>query len=140
MLHIDKGLYLPLSAIEMHAVRSQGAGGQNVNKVSSAIHLRFNIPESPLPDSIKERLLAQRDNRITAEGVMVIKAQQYRTQEQNKADALLRLQKWLVQAMAVAAPRVPTRPSQAAKKRRVTSKVQRGQQKQLRQKVCKDTL
>ena len=117
------------------AVRAQGAGGQNVNKVSSAIHLRFSIPDSSLPDAIKERLLALRDQRITDEGVVVIKAQNSRRQEQNKADAMARLQA-LVDSVAVPPKRrKPTRPTLGSQRRRLESKAVRSQVKRMRSRV-----
>ncbi|MDS1139049.1 alternative ribosome rescue aminoacyl-tRNA hydrolase ArfB [Pusillimonas sp. SM2304] len=117
------------------AVRAQGAGGQNVNKVSSAIHLRFSIPDSSLPEAIKERLLALRDQRITDEGVVVIKAQNSRSQEQNKADAMARLQA-LVDSVAVPPKRrKPTRPTLGSQRRRLEGKAVRAHVKRLRSRV-----
>jgi len=119
----------------MHAIRARGAGGQNVNKVSSAIHLRFDIRASSLPAFCKQRLLAQRDERISGEGVIVIKAQRFRSQEQNREDALSRLQELIKSATHVPKKRRPTRQPLAAKKRRLEGKTKRGRLKCLRGKV-----
>lgn len=135
MIFISNAISLNDSEVEISAIRAQGAGGQNVNKVSSAIHLRFDIPASSLSDVIKQRLLDSKDSRMTKEGVLIIKAQQFRTQERNRIDALERLQSFIIQAAHVNKTRRPTKPSRNAKRKRVDEKTQRGKTKALRGKV-----
>lgn len=135
MIFISDNISLDDHEVEISAIRSQGAGGQNVNKVSSAIHLRFDIKASSLSEIDKQRLLANKDRRITKEGVLIIKAQQFRTQEKNRIDAFERLQQFIVQATQVDKTRRPTKPSRNAQRKRVEQKKQRGQTKALRGKV-----
>jgi ribosome-associated protein len=134
MLIINDNISLPDEEIELGAIRSQGAGGQNVNKVASAIHLRFDVSASSLPEYIKRRLLKKSDQRITNDGVVVIKAQSNRTQEKNRKEALARLTELIQSALTVPAKRIPTKPGKAAKRKRVDEKKKRGSLKQLRNK------
>ena len=132
MLYISSHIIIPDSEVDIHAMRSQGAGGQNVNKVSSAIHLQFNISASSLPPFYKEELLRLKDHRISAEGVVTIKAQRYRSQEQNREDALTRLIE-LIQSVAIPRKkRRATKPTKSSQNRRIESKKKQGRLKALR--------
>ncbi len=132
MLQITDHLSIPETEIQIDAVRSQGAGGQKVNKTSSAIHLRFDVNASSLPDEVKQALLASSDRRVSEAGVVVIKAQQHRSQEANRDEALRRLGSLIQAATVRRKTRRPTKPTRASKRRRVDSKVRRGQLKALR--------
>ena len=135
MLIISQQVEIPDAEIDIQAIRAQGAGGQNVNKVSSAIHLRFDINASSLPDFYKEELLKLNDQRISKDGIIVIKAQQFRSQEKNREEALRRLQTLIRSAAVTRKKRTPTKPTLGSKKRRIESKTKRGQLKGLRGKV-----
>jgi ribosome-associated protein len=135
MLQITNRTTIPISEISISAIRSQGAGGQNINKVATAIHLRFDINASSLSPLYKEPLLNLGDQRITKDGIIIIKAQQHRTQEQNKEDALNRLQTLIKSITITAAKRKPTKPTRRAKKKRIDSKTKRGEIKALRGKI-----
>ena len=134
MLKINDHIDISEGEVEISAIRAQGAGGQNVNKVSSAIHLRFDISASSLPDALKRRLLKTSDHRITTQGVVVIKAQNHRSQDKNRTEALARLTDLVKSALHVPRKRLPTRPGRAAKERRMDVKKKRGSLKKLRNK------
>jgi len=132
MLPINTQLSIPLEEIEITAIRAQGPGGQNVNKVASAIHLRFDIGASSLPDAIKQRLLQRQDQRISNDGVIIIKAQNHRSQEKNRNEALARLAELVKSACHAPRKRIPTRPGRATREKRLDSKKRRGSLKKLR--------
>lgn len=135
MIQINNWIYIPENEVRFDAIRAQGAGGQNVNKVSTAIHMRFDIQKSSLPEEVKDKLLALADNRISKDGVIVIKAQQFRTQVKNRKDAINRLKNLILKAIIKHKKRKPTRLSHGAKQKRVDSKTKHGKLKQLRRRI-----
>jgi len=132
VVYISDQIEIPDEEVELKAIRSQGAGGQNVNKVATAIHLRFDLNSPAIPDDVRRRLLSSGDSRITADGVLVIKAQNHRTQEKNRAEAIARLQALILEATRVRRKRIATQPGRAAKQKRLDAKKRRGELKKLR--------
>ncbi len=136
MLRINDNVSVPLAEIEISAIRSQGAGGQNVNKVSTAIHIRFDVrSSSALSDNDKARVLRLRDQRISKEGVIVIKSQRFRSQDKNRSDALEKLAEMIRKALVEKKPRKPTRPSKRSREKRLDEKIKRGRLKETRRKI-----